>query len=146
MNLKICLITCAVSLGSQISNSRKSAHSVPPILCLWSAFFAENVCTDIPGQSLFKSKSNNLKFDTKILTSIAGDGFSGCGLAFVLTDKLRETPCVVVLVAVDDCEVDRDMLSLFALSQSVWFFTGLVAVREGASCGVVYAAKAEGSD
>jgi hypothetical protein len=38
---------------------------------------------------------------------------------FVLTDKLRETPWLVLVVAVDDCEVDRDMLSPFALSRRV---------------------------
>jgi hypothetical protein len=73
----------------------------------------------IPGQSSRKSKSSNRKFVTKSLTSEVDAVFSDCGLLFVLTDKLRETPWLVLVVAVDDCEVDRDMLSPFALSRRV---------------------------
>jgi hypothetical protein len=42
--------------------------------------------------------------------SDAGSGFSGCALACVLTDRLRERPLPVLVVAVDDCEAERDML------------------------------------
>jgi hypothetical protein len=102
--------TCAVSWGSQISNRRKSAHSVPLILWRWSAFLAENVCTVIPGQSLCKSKSSNRRFVTNTLTSCETAEFSDGALLLVLTDKLREWPWLVFEVAVDECEVDRDML------------------------------------
>jgi hypothetical protein len=67
----------------------------------------------MPGQSSCKSKSNNRKFVTNNLTSGEGIGFSNGALLFVLTDRLREWPWLVLVVAVDDCEVDRDMLSPF---------------------------------
>jgi hypothetical protein len=67
----------------------------------------------IPGQSLLRSRSNNLKFVTKSLISDEGIGFSDCVFVFVLTDKLRVWPWLVLVVAVDDCEVDRDILSSF---------------------------------
>jgi hypothetical protein len=68
--------TCAVSFGSQISNKRNKAHSAAPILCRWSAFFAEKVCTVIPGQSGRRSKSNSRKFVTKSRISGADMGFT----------------------------------------------------------------------
>lgn len=100
----------------------------------------------IPGQSLRKSRSNNRRFVTKSFTSDTGSGFNGCGcdLLFVLTDKLRDKPWLVFVVAVDDCEVDRDMLSLFAFSleddDSKVAQQLQSAVGSGiAICGVVYA-------
>lgn len=43
--------------------------------------------------------------------SEADSGFKDCVLVFVLTDCVRERPwVVVVVVAVEDCEVERDML------------------------------------
>lgn len=108
--------TCTVSLGSHISNRRKRAHSVPPMRCFWSAFFAENVCVVIFGQSSLRSKSSNRKFVTNNLTSDAGIGFGG-GLVvtvfvvFVLTDWLRVWPRRVVAVTLEACEVGRDMVS-----------------------------------
>lgn len=69
----------------------------------------------MPGQSFRRSKSSNRKFVTKSLTSEAGIGLSDCGLMVgAFTDALREWPCVVLVVAVDVCEVGRDMLSSFA--------------------------------
>jgi hypothetical protein len=83
--------------------------------CFWSAFFAENVCVVIFGQSSLKSKSSSRKFVTNNLTSEAGIGLGG-GLVvvfvvFVLIDRLRVLPRRVEAVALEACEVGRDMVS-----------------------------------
>lgn len=73
----------------------------------------------MPGQSFRWSKSSSRRFVTNILTSEAGIGLSGCGLvADAFTDRLREWPWVGFAVAVDVCEVGRDMLSSVAWSRN----------------------------
>lgn len=65
------------------------------------------------GQSSSKSKSSNRRFVANNFTSEAGIGFSDCVFALPLTDKLRDVPFGGLLVAVDDCEVDRDIIGTF---------------------------------
>lgn len=102
--------TWAVSLMSQISNNRNSAHSVAPIRCFWSAFFAEKVCTVMFGQSSCRSKSSSRRLVTKRRMSDAGSGFKEGGFVVVLRDMVRDGPLLVVVVmAVEDVEVGRDM-------------------------------------
>jgi len=89
--------TWLVSAGSHISNNLNKAHSTPPILCFWSAFLEEKVCTVMPGQSGRKSKSIKRRFVTKSLTWEGGSGFENCGcLVVVLIDSLRRRPFVAV--------------------------------------------------
>ena len=64
----------------------------------------------ISGQSSRRSKSSKRRFVTKSRTSDAGSGFRDCGLVFVLSDMLRDKPLLVVVVAVEDVDVDLDML------------------------------------
>ena len=60
------------------------------------------------GQSARRSRSRRRRFVTKSLMSETGIGLTGCAvLVFVLSDKLRDRP---VVVAVDDCDVVRDIL------------------------------------
>jgi hypothetical protein len=63
----------------------------------------------ISGQSCRRSKSSKRRFVTKSRISDAGIGFNVWGLVFVLTDIARERPLVVVVVAVEAVEVDRDI-------------------------------------
>jgi hypothetical protein len=105
----------------------------------------------IPGQSLRKSRSSNLKLVTNSLTS---DGIAealDCGLAFVLTDKLRsrEVPLLVLVVVVDACDVVRDIaascaLSLCARGVDIADARCFWAVYGDSRC--CLCAKAEGSD
>jgi hypothetical protein len=104
------LPTWPVSTGSHISNNLNKAHSTPPILCFWSAFFEEKVCTVMAGQSGRKSKSISRRFVTKSLTSEGGSGFKGCGvLVVVLIDSLRTRPLVAVPATVEVFDVVRDI-------------------------------------
>lgn len=97
--------TWLVSTGSHISNKRKRDHSTAEILCFWSAFLAEKVCTVMLGQSDFRSRSRRRRFVTKSLTCEGGSGLFTAGL-FVLTDVLRARPFADGNI----CEVGRDML------------------------------------
>lgn len=63
----------------------------------------------MPGQSFLRSRSSKRRLVTKILIPDAGSGFSDCALVVVLTDKLRARPLLVVVVAVEDCDIERDM-------------------------------------
>lgn len=101
--------TWLVSWGSQISNKRNSAHSMPPIRCFWSAFREENVCTVIPGQSGRRSKSIRRRFVTNSLTSDCPE------LVFVLVDELRTSP-----LAEEDCDVVQDIIKASHALQRLW--------------------------
>lgn len=119
--------TCAVSAGSQISNRRNRAHSVPLMRCFWSAFLAENVCAVMCGQSSWRSKSSNRRFVTNSLMSEAGIGLGGSrgavfvlagwvgglGAVFVFRDWVRAWPGRVeaAAAALEACEVGRDMVA-----------------------------------
>jgi hypothetical protein len=102
--------TWPVSVGFHSSNRRKRPHSTAPIRCFWSAFLVENVCTVMFGQSGRWSRCKRRRLVTKSLMSEVARGLLHVVLVFVLTDKLREWPFVVVPVAEEVCEVERDML------------------------------------
>lgn len=62
------------------------------------------------GQSGRISRFSRRKFVTKSLMSEGGSGLFSVVLVFVLTDKPRERPFVIVPVADEVCEIGRDIL------------------------------------
>jgi hypothetical protein len=66
----------------------------------------------MPGQSSRKSKSSNRRLVTKSLISGVDMGFTTWGLGIDLTDKVREWPFAVAVVAVEAVDGGRDMVAI----------------------------------
>lgn len=111
-------------------NRWKRAHSVAPMHCFWSAFFAEKVCTVMSGQSGRKSRSIKRKFVTNSCTSEAAGRVRASILVFVLADKPR---AMAVVVTEDDCETGRDMV--LWLQDETWAWLDVIYRNTGASLG-----------